>query len=551
MANLQLRLSDGRGRPIRLTEDAITIGRHPDNRLRIKDEKASRHHCVIEPDPTAPGVFRVRDLGSRNGTRLNGERVAASAITVGDVIAVGDLEFRVENRDAAPAPDGSMAANGKAARATAEPAGPKESSAWIAELEEIERTYGNMPNSPSAELQGILDARGEPSRALEGPADGPRCVALLLRAASLTRATDVHLEPKPDAVHIRMRVDGVMVWVTEIPKRVAELAGGLIKTACQMQAAAKDAIQEGHFSARFSGRRVEYRVSFTPSVQGQKLVLRVLDQAGVPGAIADLGFAPYMMEKIRKVCALDAGMLLCCGPTGSGKTTTLYNCLREIDREIRNVVTIEDPVEYQLDGVTQMPIDEKKGNTFSSLLRSVLRQDPDVILLGEIRDEDTARTAMQAALTGHLVFSTVHAKDTIAAIFRLLDLRVEPYLVANSLSLILAQRLVRALCPTCKSPQAATPGLVTRMGRFGKNVTHINAPVGCKACLKTGYRGRLALFELLEINDELRDVILTTPNIQAIKSVIAQGHFNTLGESGWRLVAEGSTSIEEVERVAG
>ena len=208
-------------------------------------------------------------------------------------------------------------------------------------------------------------------------------------------------------------------------------------------------------------------------------------------------------------------------------------------------------MEYQLDGVTQIPIDANKGNTFGQLLRSVLRQDPDVILVGEIRDEETARTAMQAAMTGHVVFSTVHAKDTIAAVFRLLDLRVEPYLVANSLDLVLAQRLVRVLCEHCKREIPIPAGVAARLGRHLQGKTKMQSATGCSKCLRTGYRGRQALFELLDFNDELRDVVLREPTIAAMKKVIEQGMFTTLAQYGWRLVADGVTTLDEVDRVAG
>jgi general secretion pathway protein E len=540
---LQIRLADGRGKPIRLGDEPITIGRHPDNRLRIKDDMASRHHCVIEPaTDIAPGVFRLRDLGSRNGTKLNDMKVTESVLSPDDVITIGKLSFKVESRGQ----EGVLASRrrtGGAAESIDTEAAP-----WMLELKEILKAFEGRGGQD--ENLKLIDARGVETDALSGSGAGPLASRTLLRIANRTTATDLHLEPKGEGFHCRMRVDGTMVWICELPRKVAELLQGVIKTVCQMQAAARDAVQEGHFSCRFPDRRVEYRVSFTPSVHGQKLVIRVLDQRGVPTAIDDLDMLPYMAERIKRVTRLDAGMLLVCGPTGSGKTTTLYNCLREIDRDARNVVTIEDPVEYQIDGVTQMPIDERQGNTFHTLLRSVLRQDPDVILLGEIRDEDTARTAMQAAMTGHLVFSTVHAKDSIAAVFRLLDLKVEPYLVANSLSLVLAQRLVRTLCQVCKRDVPAPPGLQSRMGKFGQGVTKTYAATGCKACLKTGYRGRRALFELLEVNDELRDVILGNPNIQAMKKVISEGLFTTLEQFGWKLVAEGLTSVDEVERVS-
>ncbi|KAA0215561.1 MAG: FHA domain-containing protein [Leptolyngbya sp. PLA3] len=548
MATLQLKVEGGRGRPIRLDDDPITIGRHPDNRIRIKDEMASRHHCIIEP--AAPGQFRLRDLGSRNGTKLNGNRVAESLLQPGDVIQIGQLQFQVEERrNEVTARVGADGNGEQEAPTTRQSRREQEQAPWIVELKSVIDAFA--VSGVDDENIRIVDADGKTSDALAGANIGPRSGRLLLRAASRTRATDIHLEPKGESVNVRMRVDGQMVWVTELPNDVGERFVGLIKNACQMKAAARDAVQDGHFSCRFPDRRVEYRVSVTPSVHGQKMVIRVLDQRGVPTSLSDLGLVGYMHERIRAVTTQDSGLLLVCGPTGSGKTTTLYNALREIDRDARNVVTIEDPVEYQLDGVTQMPIDERKGNTFNSLLRSVLRQDPDVILVGEVRDEETARTAMQAAMTGHLVFTTVHSKDSISAVFRLLDLRVEPYLVANALNLVLAQRLVRVLCEKCKQEIPVTPGQANKIGRFLAQRTHIFAPVGCPSCIKTGFRGRHALFELLDFNDELRDIVLRNPSIQAMRKVIDQGLFTTLQQFGYRLVAEGVTSMDEVDRVAG
>jgi general secretion pathway protein E len=407
-----------------------------------------------------------------------------------------------------------------------------------------------------ADRPEMVDGRGRASAALAGEGEGSRAARLLLVSASKSRATDIHVEPKGDSFAVRLRVDGQMVQVVDLPNGVGELFLGLIKTACQFRPTQRDAVLDGHFSVRFPAseggpaRRVDYRVSFTPSVHGQKLVLRVLDTRDAPRSLHDLGLPPYQHERIRRVCQQDAGLLMVCGPTGSGKTTTLYNALREIDRERRNVITIEDPVEYHIDNVTQIPVDDAKGNSFGGLLRSVLRQDPDVILVGEIRDEETAKTAMQASMTGHLVFSTVHAKDTMSSVFRLLDLKVEPYLVANSLEVVLAQRLVRVLCDVCKRPVRVTPGQATRMGRFLEGQTEIYSATGCAACLRTGYRGRKAIFELLDFTDELRDVVIKEPAIAAMKRVIESGMFTTLVQSGWQLVARGITTLDEVDRVA-
>jgi type II secretory ATPase GspE/PulE/Tfp pilus assembly ATPase PilB-like protein len=534
----QLTPLNGEAHSAVVSEKPVSIGRHPENTFPIKDDLASRYHCVVEPD--GAGGIRVRDLGSRNGTKVNGVRVTDATVKEGDIIKVGSHEFVVEAE-----------ATLKERQAEARGRAPAKDPTWLVDLRELIEML--PPKGGLDDKVELIDGRGRPSEALAGDSDGSRAVRLLLLAASKSRATDIHCEPKGESFNVRLRVDGQMLGIAELPNIVGELVSGLVKTACQMRPTGREATLDGHFSARFhgaTGRRVDYRVSFTPSVEGQKLVMRVLDTRDAPTRLGDLGLPGYMHDRIRQVCERDSGLLLVCGPTGSGKTTTLYNALREIDREKLNVVTIENPVEYRLDNVTQIPTDDSKGNTFGSLLRSVLRQDPDVILVGEIRDEETARTAMQAAMTGHLVFSTVHAKDTISSVFRLLDLKVEPYLVANSLEVVLAQRLVRVLCENCKRQVQVTPAQATRMGRFLEDRTQIYLATGCAACLRTGYRGRRAIFELLDFTDELRDVILKEPSIQAMKRVIETGLFTTLVQSGWQLVARGFTTLEEVDRVA-
>lgn len=566
MPRLQLTPIRGDARPLQVGAGKVTIGRHPDNTLAIVDDKASRFHCELVAGPD--GSVTVRDLKSRNGTKVNDQRVLEAQLAPGDVLTVGGHEFLLESladpNDAIakqltktshegagerPEPEGVPEGGPQPVRYVEPAADGARTENWALEFNTL---IDQVPPKLSApEAVTLIDSAGKPSEALAGASDGATAIRLMLRCASKTRATDIHVEPKLDTFNVRMRVDGQMVQIVELPKRVGELSYGLIKTGCQMQMASRDAVQEGHFSAKFPDRRVDYRVSFTPSVHGQKLVLRVLDSRSVPSTLAEIGLAGYTLDRLKRVCHQDHGLLLVCGPTGSGKTTTLYNAIREIDRYSRNVVTIEDPVEYQLDGVTQIPIDANKGNTFGQLLRSVLRQDPDVILVGEIRDEETARTAMQAAMTGHVVFSTVHAKDTIAAVFRLLDLRVEPYLVANSLDLVLAQRLVRVLCEHCKREIPIPAGVAARLGRHLQGKTRMQSATGCSRCLRTGYRGRQALFELLDFNDELRDVVLREPTIAAMKKVIEQGMFTTLAQYGWRLVADGVTTLDEVDRVAG
>jgi type II secretory ATPase GspE/PulE/Tfp pilus assembly ATPase PilB-like protein len=553
MPLLKLTPIRGNAKATTASSGKVTIGRSPENTIPLIDERASRKHCIIELDQQ--NCWIVRDLNSRNGTKVNDEKINAAILKPGDVLKVGSHEFLVEgDRPAVPelhAMDFSVNTALNQAPEEVKAKGMKASRevGWMFELSEI---MNSLPpkDQPPEELR-IVDANGNPTDVLTGTSDGPNAIRMLFQLASKARATDIHMEPKGETCNIRMRVDGDMVPIMEVPKRVGELVFGVVKAACHMHVAGRDAVQDGHFSTVFSDRRVENRISFTPSMHGQKLVIRILDSRGTPESLADLGMLNYMYDRIKQVCDQDSGLILACGPTGSGKTTTLYNAIREMDRTTRNVITIEDPVEYQLPGVTQIPVDEAKGNNFGSLLRSVLRQDPDVILVGEIRDEETARTAMQAALTGHLVFSSVHSKETITAVFRLLDLKVEPYLVANSLDLILAQRLVRVLCDHCKRLAPVTPGQATRLGRYLQGKSQFYTATGCSRCLRTGYRGRRALFELLDFNDELRDIVLRDPSITAMKKVIEQGLFSTLQQFGWRLVAEGVTSLDEVDRVAG
>ncbi|MEO1007108.1 MAG: ATPase, T2SS/T4P/T4SS family [Planctomycetota bacterium] len=558
---LVLRPKGWRGRAHPLDGREITIGRHPTNAIRLVDDRTSRHHCLLKPDDS--GRYVVQDLQSRNGTRVNEVKVDQTYLDAGDVLRVGDHEFTIELRPAEDATDEDAADIGDKGRKKGRKAAESSAagSSWAREIRRVVEAI--PPAGPLEERITILNASGERTEALRGESPGPVAIRLMLASADRSRATDIHLEPRGETYNARLRVDGQMVPLAELPSAAGTLACNLIKTACEMEVAGRQAIHDGTLSAIFPAkneraggeRRVEYRVSFTPAVGGQKLVMRVLDGRGVPQSVDDLGLAPYMLPRVKKLLLKDQGMLLVCGPTGSGKTTTLHNCVREINREAKNVVTIEDPVEYKLDGVTQIPVDDRQGLGFSGLLRSVLRQDPDVILVGEIRDEETARTAMQAAMTGHLVFSTVHAKDTVSAVFRVLDLGLEGSLVANALNVILAQRLVRVLCPTCRREVPLSPGeaaklgpeLAKHMGRSNK----VHVPVGCKSCLRTGFIGRRAIFELLEFNDELRDIVLREPSIQSMKKIIEQDLFTTLRTFGLRLAAQGVTSLDEVNQVAG
>ncbi len=572
MPSLEFRSLTGSQR-VELHDAAITVGRHPDNVIAVpNDDAMSRRHCSIEPGQTL-GTWIVRDLKSRNGTRVNGARILDQQLMHDDVVRVGATDVRfVDLESVAPIEaitedDPVLEQRGPDFRAPAlaaqgtidfDPGAVSDDTAYE---QQLARIIDGAPVKEFTERDiALMDCRGTTvfgataggvRRTKDEDAESTRLFKLLLLSCFRARATDLHMEPKQDRSAVRLRVDGVMVPACDLHPSLARRVLGTIKILCEIDITQRGIVQEGHFGVTVNGRRVDYRVSLTPSMHGQKLVIRVLDQGNAPARLSDLGMLPWMYGKVREIARRDSGMVLTCGPTGSGKTTTTYSCLREIDFETRNVITIEDPVEYYLDGCTQIPIDQKQGNSFGQILRSVLRQDPDVIFVGEIRDIETATVGMQAAMTGHLVYSTVHSRDTIGAVFRLLDLGVESYLVANALSIIVAQRLVRVLCKECRRPVAPTPAQTLKMGERVKGMSKVFTPVGCPACLRTGYHGRRALFEVLEFNDALRDVVLKRPTITDMKSVLSGGLFTSLQQFGWQLVAAGETNVEEVERVAG
>ena len=569
MAYLELRTPQGVKR-LKLAETSITIGRLGDNTVVLSDELASRHHCIIEP---WQGGFRLRDLGSRNGTKLNENRIKTEALDNGDVVMIGTTELRFIDPDQEfsrkrqETPDFSAAIDEDDQNLQAQVTVDVDLHAAVVDAptsyeRKLHEIIDGALEKPFDETDiSLVDNRGvtvhqATSAGLDAGTDeddgeGIRAFRLMLLACFRARATDLHIEPRIDNAAIRIRVDGYMLSAVEISMAIFQRVIGVVKILCRIDTSRKNVVQDGHFSVSVKGRRVDYRVSFVPSMHGQKVVVRVLDSSNAPSRLHELGLVPWMYERLRTIAIKDAGLLLACGPTGCGTTTTLYSCLRELDVEQRNTITIEDPVEYYLEGCTQIPIDHKQDNTFANILRSVLRQDPDVIFVGEIRDTETATVGMQAAMTGHLVYTTVHSKDSIGAVFRLLDLGVEAYLVANSLDVILAQRLVRQLCETCKKPVKPTPAQNMKMGRLMEGVPRIYVPTACKRCLKTGFIGRRAIFELLDFNDAMRDVVLKKPTIQGIREIAEQGLFNSLQQSGYQLVAQGATSIEEVDRVAG
>jgi general secretion pathway protein E len=312
--------------------------------------------------------------------------------------------------------------------------------------------------------------------------------------------------------------------------------------------------QDGSFRAETEGRQIDFRVA-TQGVQfGEKMSLRILDQGSSVKTLPSLGLRKQLMEQVAEIVHQPHGMFLSCGPTGAGKSTTLYAALQEIDSLENNIITIEDPVEYKMANVTQIEINTKAGQTFAGSLRSILRQDPDVVLVGEIRDSETAKIACQASTTGHMVFSTLHANDTVTALFRLIDLGVEPFLIASSLSAILGQRLVRKLCEDCRQPYRPDVELLHQLGLPAEKVDKFYRPPksgnACPTCSGMGYMGRMGVFELLVLTDRLRDMIRENPNLAAIKAEARKNGMLYMIEEGLRLVVKGTTSLEELRRVA-
>lgn len=379
-----------------------------------------------------------------------------------------------------------------------------------------------------------------------------RFVNQVLRDAIELRASDIHIEPFEDELRIRYRIDGVLQDVPVPPqlKRFQPAIVSRVKILSHLNIAEKRLPQDGRIKLKIENEEVDVRVSVIPMIHGEAVVLRLLRQAGlVVRGLHELGMDERELRLFRRILTLPHGIVLVTGPTGSGKTTTLYTALNEINDSTRKIITIEDPVEYQLKGVNQIQVSEKVGLTFARGLRSILRHDPDVILVGEIRDLETAQIAVQASLTGHLVFSTLHTNDAPSALTRLVDMGVEPYLVSSSLEGVIAQRLVRVLCQHCKQVDDSGPVQAFKAQVGLPPDTVIYRPVGCAACRNTGYFGRHAIFEFMEITNEIRRMVLQNRSADELREVARAAGMRTLAEDGWRLVRQGITTPAEVLRV--
>jgi general secretion pathway protein E len=409
----------------------------------------------------------------------------------------------------------------------------------VADLEEEESEYAPLEE----EVVDLLD--------MEGDDEAPiiRLVNSLMSQAVKDRASDIHIEPFERDMVVRFRIDGVLYEIIKPPKRFQNSIISRVKIMADLNIAEKRLPQDGRIRLKVAGKDIDIRVSTVPTTYGERIVMRLLDRSSILRDLDTIGFSRRALSGMNQLVQKSHGIVLVTGPTGSGKTSTLYGCLNKINKPDLNILTIEDPVEYQLKGVGQVQVNSKIDLTFSSGLRSFLRQDPDVIMVGEIRDRETAEIAIQASLTGHLVLSTVHTNDAAGAITRLVDMGIEPFLVASSLIGVLAQRLVRTICPKCRESYKPTPSELDELGLDPTKVDELFRGAGCLACAKTGYSGRLGIFELMLLDDDVRELILQNVDAGQIKAKARDIGMITLREDGAMKVANGLTTIAEVTRV--
>ncbi len=395
----------------------------------------------------------------------------------------------------------------------------------------------------------VTEIAEDQSFAVDENAPVVQVVNRILTQGVRNRASDIHVEPMEEQVRVRYRVDGAMSEAIVLPVRMGPAISSRLKVMAELNIVERRRPQDGQFSIRVDGRPIDVRTSVVPTVHGEKTVMRLLDKTKSLISMKDLGMLPSVEAPYMQMARSPLGMILCTGPTGSGKTTTLYATLTEVNDPTKNVVTIEDPVEYQFAGVTQMQVSET-GMSFAEGLRGILRQDPDVVLVGEIRDEETARIAMQAALTGHLVLSSLHAIDSVAAIHRFTDMGIQPFLVASAINGIVAQRLLRRLCTNCRQPVAPSAREIALVAEFtdGQMPDVWFRPGGCHLCNDTGYRGRVGVYELLEFSDAVRESVVARASHAEVRELAIAEGMKTMQNQAFHLVTDGVTTVEEVLR---
>jgi general secretion pathway protein E len=426
-------------------------------------------------------------------------------------------------------------------------------------LRAINRSYERQAGQTEEFIEDIeggiggLAAGFEPTDLLDTSDEAPiiRFVNSLITQAYKQRASDIHIEPFERELIARYRIDGILYEVLRPPHRAQASIISRIKIMANLNIAEKRLPQDGRFRVRIAGKDVDVRVSTLPTAFGERVVMRLLDKASNVLTLEEIGMDPTMLRLINNMITKSHGIFLVTGPTGSGKTTTLYASLTRLNSREKNIITVEDPIEYQLPGVGQIQVNPKIDLTFAAGLRSILRQDPDIIMVGEIRDGETAEIAVQSALTGHMVFSTLHTNDAASALTRLVEMGIEPFLAASSIVGIMAQRLVRQICPHCKESYRPTPEMLREMGLAGSVPEGVEfyRGAGCSQCMDIGYRGRTGIYELMTVDEQVRDLLLQNKDSASIKSAAVKKGMKTLRDAGLALALAGETSIEEILRV--
>jgi len=414
--------------------------------------------------------------------------------------------------------------------------------------EEFESIYGSMSDS---DIDVTEKAKGDGgSEATDSDAPVIRLVSMIITEACKMRASDIHLEPMERNFRVRYRVDGVLRQMDTPPKRLQAAIISRVKIMSNMKISEKRIPQDGRIQVKAQGRDLDLRVSSVPTNHGESIVMRILDKTNLSLGLPQLGFLSDDQNKFERLISLPDGVLLVTGPTGSGKTTTLYACLGQINLPDRKIITVEDPVEYQMSGINQVQVNKDVGLDFSAALRSILRQAPNIVMIGEIRDHETADIAMEAALTGHLVFSTLHTNDAPSAVTRLLDIGVKPFLVASALRAAMAQRLVRAICDKCRAEYTPTDRELKMLGAISKNVTNAKMfkGTGCPTCSQSGYKGRKGIFEIFQIDDTIQRLIFDHSPATVLRARAREMGMRTLREDGLLKVSSGMTTLEEVLR---
>ena len=399
----------------------------------------------------------------------------------------------------------------------------------------------------------IIEEIEQSADLLDDTSDAPiiKLVNHVISQSIKARASDIHIEPYQDSFKVRYRVDGILYDLLTPPKWIQPALISRIKVMAKLNIAEKRLPQDGRLDVKVSNQDIDVRVSTIPTTFGERVVMRLLNKTTSVIKLPDLGISAERLHQLEELVLAPNGIILVTGPTGSGKTTSLYAVLMTIKKPDINIITVEDPIEYQIDGISQIQVNPKIDLTFARGLRSIVRQDPDVILIGEIRDLETAEIAVQSALTGHLVFSTLHTNDSASAITRLVDLGVEPFLISSSVNAVMAQRLVRVLCPECRQPYQPDEAALRQIGIDPQQMQQkvIYRARGCDHCFQTGYRGRTGIFEIMLLNEQLKSLILKTYDANLIKKTALQDNMITLRQDGIRKLAEGATTIEEVFRV--